>query len=380
MQTINRNNYEEFFLLYVDNELDTASKLAVENFVLQHPDLAVELEMFMESRVLPEAMVFADKEMLLRTEGESISEKNYEEFFLLYIDNELSAAKRAEVERYVLQHPALQDEFTTLKQAVLAPETVSYGNKEVLYRTEKRRVVYFRTWQIAAAAIFIGACLTGWWMMQQPSAGDAVASVSEAVKQEVPVTKLTENNQQNKLAGNEEQVTQPLEEQQPAIASQEKSTVKKQKNNTAVSIAEKNKETEPLTVIPVIKQEEAPQIAVVQRPPLVHKQLVDPKEPPVQTPGVALAQDNVQQQNDVAALQASGKAENNAHKVYPVAYKELNTNTDDNSLHVGMFDLNKTKVTTLFKKAGRVFNKKSNNLSDEDGKLQVAGFEIDTKN
>ena len=37
-----------------------------------------------------------------------------------------------------------------------------------------------------------------------------------------------------------------------------------------------------------------------------------------------------------------------------VAYKEINTNDEDNSLHVGAFDLNKNKVKNLFKKAKRL--------------------------
>ena len=88
-----------------------------------------------------------------------------------------------------------------------------------------------------------------------------------------------------------------------------------------------------------------------------------------------------QKQNDVAALQTPVTVTNDAnnYKVYPVAYKEINTNDEDHSLHVGMLDLNKDKVKTLFKKAGRMFGNKSNNLANEDGKLQVANFEIETK-
>jgi hypothetical protein len=67
------------------------------------------------------------------------------------------------------------------------------------------------------------------------------------------------------------------------------------------------------------------------------------------------------------------------YKVYPVAYKEINTNDEDRSLRVGMLDLNKDKVKTLFKKAGRFFGNKSNNLASDDGKLQVANFEIETR-
>src|SRR3978361_957121 len=104
METINRNNYEEFFLLYADNELDIKTKLAVENFIEQNTDLAVELDMLLKTKSAPEEIFFNDKELLLRTEGNSINETNYEEYFLLYIDNELSTAKREEVEMYVLQH------------------------------------------------------------------------------------------------------------------------------------------------------------------------------------------------------------------------------------------------------------------------------------
>src|ERR1700712_4222508 len=109
MQTINRNNYEELFLLYVDDELDAELKIAVENFVQQNPDLAVEFNMLLQTKLVAEGTIFLDKENLLRTEGNSINASNHEEYFLLYIDNELSAAKREEVEMYVLQHPRLQD-------------------------------------------------------------------------------------------------------------------------------------------------------------------------------------------------------------------------------------------------------------------------------
>ena len=36
---INRHNYEEFFLLYVDGELETAQRATVEKFIEQNPDL-----------------------------------------------------------------------------------------------------------------------------------------------------------------------------------------------------------------------------------------------------------------------------------------------------------------------------------------------------
>ena len=47
-----------------------------------------------------------------------INRNNYEEFFLMYVDKELQANQRAEVELFEQQNPDLQQEFETLKQSV----------------------------------------------------------------------------------------------------------------------------------------------------------------------------------------------------------------------------------------------------------------------
>jgi len=183
MKTITRHNYEEFFLLYVDNELNAGQKEAVEKFVEQNADLSVELDMLMQTRVRPEdGIIFANKENLVRIEGHSINETNYEEYFLLYIDDELGAAKKQEVETYILQHPQLQDEFTLLKQAVLTPEIINYANKKELYRTESRRVINFKPWRWAAAAIFIGLCGIGWWLFQGLDSMNSLTDIPKATQ------------------------------------------------------------------------------------------------------------------------------------------------------------------------------------------------------
>ncbi|MEP6683302.1 MAG: hypothetical protein ABJA35_08580 [Parafilimonas sp.] len=372
MNTINRNNYEEFFLLYVDDELDEASKTAVENFVQQNPDLTTEFAMLMQTKFVAHESIFFDKENLLRTEGNSINESNHVEYFLLYIDNELSAAKREEVEMYVLQHPKLQDEFTTLKQAVLAPEIISYGNKKDLYRTEKRRTFYLKPLQLAVAAIFIGICAVGFWLMQKPATVITVADkhITQQPKQNAVISKPVDSIKQ--------QINQP----EQIVAQQQSSPIKKEKKPTTETAVIKKKTENTTKDIFDNNNNAETQVAIQQHPLIKHNDIEkNQKEPPTETKDIADAPQHLQQQqNDVASLQTSAQEKNdNNYNVYPVAYKEINTNDDDNSLHVGMLDLNKSKVKNLFKKAGRFFGNKTNDLANEDGKLQVANFEIETK-
>ena len=51
---INRNTYEEFFLLYVDNELSQAERRQVEAFIEENPDLRPELDMLHDVVLRPE--------------------------------------------------------------------------------------------------------------------------------------------------------------------------------------------------------------------------------------------------------------------------------------------------------------------------------------
>jgi len=68
--TVNRNNYEEYFLLYIDRELNGNERKMVEEFVRRHPDLEKELTALKQTVAVPPEIVFEHKEILLRDEKE----------------------------------------------------------------------------------------------------------------------------------------------------------------------------------------------------------------------------------------------------------------------------------------------------------------------
>jgi hypothetical protein len=74
-----------------------------------------------------------------------ITRHNYEEFFLLYVDHELSATDRQMVESFVADHPDLRAELNVLMQCRLDPAMDAFPDKATLLRpvvTEESLLLY----------------------------------------------------------------------------------------------------------------------------------------------------------------------------------------------------------------------------------------------
>jgi hypothetical protein len=65
MTMINLKNYEEWFLLYADNELTASEKESVMAFIDLHPDLRQEMDLFLSLKCFPDQRInFPEKEIL----------------------------------------------------------------------------------------------------------------------------------------------------------------------------------------------------------------------------------------------------------------------------------------------------------------------------
>jgi hypothetical protein len=157
---IDRHNYEEYFLLYADNELTDSEKAEVLMFVKHNKDLEEEFRMIHHTISKPDMnLELTDKSFLFRTtQTKFINENNYEEIFVLYHDNELTEKEKLETEEFLSIHKKIKDEFDLIGLARLTPESsVVFPNKKILYKKEKSgKVVPVLFWRMLAAAVIIG--------------------------------------------------------------------------------------------------------------------------------------------------------------------------------------------------------------------------------
>ncbi len=227
---ITRHNYEEYFVLYIDNELGSGDRCQVELFVQENADLKEELDWLLQSRLIPDASImFDNKEQLMKSSfSGSINTTNYQEWLLLYTDNELSAEQKITVEQFAATHPAIKAELGILQKTKLQAEAgIVFPNREILYRKEKKvRVVPIRWWKIAVAAgLLIGISTTAFIVFNKNditkegivsgNASDIKSTPEDSVDQQKgetinPVNPIPAENSNNKIKNEEIEINNPV--------------------------------------------------------------------------------------------------------------------------------------------------------------------------
>jgi hypothetical protein len=104
--------------------------------------------------------------MYFKDQVMDINRNNYETFFLLYLDRELSLADRQAVEKFLIENTDLQKEFALLQQTIFSPADMILDDKESLLRKEEKRRVIPVYWMRMSAAIAL-LMLGSWFIISQ---------------------------------------------------------------------------------------------------------------------------------------------------------------------------------------------------------------------
>ena len=356
---INRNNYEEYFLLYADNELCAADKDIVAAFVADNPDLKEELQMLLQTITTADDIVYSDKDSLLKP---ALPEAEIEEQLLLLLDNELTGKEKQQVISLTRDQEPVKQEWLLLQQTKLPEEVIIFEDKHLLYREEAKepKIIPFRWWQMAAAAMLIGAGLWGTVSYFNRSGGTGTES-NTAVN--TPATKPSSTNGSHAVTTIDTTSAASTINQQPAVVA---ATVpSKNEPSTSAAIVANKKQ-------PQIKREEEPRNVAALQP--VNNNSI---------PGGSLQKINTIESNKIVAttVEPSTKIELPDHFNIPKNEYAINTaavENDDMSFNEEEQDdkPKKTKLGGFFKKMKRTFERKTKirTGSGEDVKIANMSF------
>jgi hypothetical protein len=349
---ISRHNYETYFLLWVDGELSSEEMEMVERFVVQHPDFADELAAIQATKLpMDESIVFNDKESLLKLEQPALSMSSYETYFLLYIDNELSAKEKADVELFVLQHPALQAEFMLLKQTKLTPEAIIFENKVLLFREEeKERPVFYMQWKhIAVAAALVGLIFSLWMIV--PNKLNNTSSQSLASNNRIANTapaQVDNNNRNEKLLNSKiNNIQSNTLVANNAIKNNIKQNLEASSNSKPIDAIAQNSINESVRTEEIAASTNASVEANINATML------------------ETASNNELSKNEILLKATVSEDEQPNNLIHQAVYRELDTDESSKSLYVGVMEINKDKLRGIIRKAGSIFRSKSKQEVDK---------------
>jgi hypothetical protein len=363
---VNRNNYEEYFLLYTDNELSDAERIAVEKFIKENPDLRGELIMMQQLKFKPERSIFfGDKNMLFRESGENatINYDDYEEYFLLYADNELNADEKKMVDNFVSTNPALRQEFELLLITQVGPDnSIVFPNKEILYRKSERRIVFLPWMRIAAAAAVL--LLVGLFVFNN-TGKNPVQPIDNANNNKKPDTNtIAENKKEIKKI--ESTVTSPSTDSlNRTNATSKKLAVnnqfKKMNGNKNKSIDTKQ------------SQQQSKQDVALQA--------VDSPERTVATAKINKSVEKVfeEKKNEITAPSITSNTANLVAFTNNIDDVGNNTGDDKGDLYIDNTSTKKSKFRGFFRKVSRAFNKTAHVDNENNDAILIGSFRIALK-
>ncbi len=380
---INRNNYEEFFLLYVDNELSAAERLAVEQFVAEHTDLKEELSMLQQTVLSLPSLSFDDKELLMKPDAVM------QESLLLLLDGELKGEEKSAAESLISSDKSAADEWAILQQTKLPDEQIIFENKASLYHREPAKLVSIRWWRVAAAAMLIGF---GTWgtvsyftstKITDPSSTASNKKTDAGADKSNPLADPTKKEQ----GSNQENIVAPVTDNNNNLAN----TNNKQTGTDEALVKQNTSSSNKSTPVVPVKQ------TLVQPAPEqpVNNSIVKEEEKPTNNLPTPLEKINREKSNqdllgnvthpkneinltpreNVIKLNENNSAPQNNGAITAAYHPGDQTNAEpDDDESTGK----KSKLRGLFRKVKRVFDRTTNSNNNSNA-IKVAGFAIAIK-
>lgn len=149
---INRENYETYFIDYLEGNLD---ELLINDFIAflqNNPDLKEELSLLETVAVNPENISYRKKEKLYKDKYDV--EKEFDQAAIANLEGDISSAEKTKFHAYLSKHPEKQSDFILFgKTKLIADESIVFSNKKKLYRYSAAKI--FLLWSGRIAAILI---------------------------------------------------------------------------------------------------------------------------------------------------------------------------------------------------------------------------------
>lgn len=204
---ININNYEAYFIDYLEGNLDELLVNDFIEFLQNNPDLKEELSLFESVSVEPENISFNNKEELYKEKYDS--EKEFNKAAIANLEGDIITCDKSELENYIVKHPEKKKDIALFNKTKLNPdETIIFSKKKKLYRYSVGKTFLLWSGRVAAVLVLAFAFFTLFNKTNTIIPENQIAVVEDKIKKTIiPEEKITPVEIQKKEPQKNKKVT-----------------------------------------------------------------------------------------------------------------------------------------------------------------------------
>lgn len=186
---INRNNYESFFMDYLDGKMSPDQVIELMSFLKENPDLKTELEEFEEIIVEPDKKRFESKISLKK--AFIVNDSNFDNLCIASLEGDLNEEETTLLQNWLQQNPLKVREFELYKKTRLIPEKNTFDYKSTLKKSSIVRILTPKVWGYFSAAASITILITLYLFISRPNTNE-----NTVISQIIPDTTTVETKSQ----------------------------------------------------------------------------------------------------------------------------------------------------------------------------------------
>jgi hypothetical protein len=196
---INRNNYERYFLDFVEGALSAEEEDIVRRFLRFNPDLEDELDEFASIVLPPDEVHYPYRELLKKETGgkTEIKRQDRELRAIAYLEKDLTPEQAASFELELTENRELARQVELLRKTFLSPAAITYPHSKSLKQRKIVKLTSLRTILSLATAASVALFLI--LRIDRPGDGNQMAMVEEPVEVVAPASEPSAPQQESSL-------------------------------------------------------------------------------------------------------------------------------------------------------------------------------------
>lgn len=168
-QEINIENYEAFYLDYLEGNLSNELEASLLAFLEENPSLISDDDLLDVRLTEPAATMDASWKNTLKIDlsSEAITTANVETFLIASVEQQLDPKQEAELATFLAQHPVWFNEYQRFQQTRFQPDfSLQYPDKHTLKKGATRIIPLYVRYAAVAAGLALIFTVTQWLSIQ----------------------------------------------------------------------------------------------------------------------------------------------------------------------------------------------------------------------